>query len=130
MKALLPPGWPRPSGYANGVSARGRTIYTAGVVGWDQEGHFAAADLVGQLRQVLTNILAIIAEGGAGPEHIVKLTWYIVDRDEYVASIKEVGAAYRAVMGPHFPAMAVVQVAGLIEPAARIEIEATAVVPD
>lgn len=130
MKTLLPPGWPRPKGYANGVSARGRTIYTAGVVGWDESEQFAAADLPGQFRQVLLNILAILAEDGAGPEHIVRMTWYLVSRNDYAARIAEIGAVYREIIGNHYPAMAVVQVAALVERAALIEIEAIAVVPE
>ncbi len=130
MKALLPPGWPRPKGYANGISAKGRLIFTAGVVGWDEQERFAAQDLVGQFRQVLRNTLAVLAEDGAGPEHIVRMTWYITDRSDYLARIREIGAVYRELIGRHYPAMAVVQVAGLIEAAARIEIETTAVVPE
>ena len=129
MKTLLPPGWPRPKGYANAVSASGRLIFTAGVIGWDAQERIVAPDLVGQFRQILLNTLAILAEDGAGPEHVVRMTWYVVDRDEYVASLAETGAIYRALMGKHYPAMAVVQVAGLVEPAARIEIETIAVVP-
>jgi len=129
VKTLLPPGWPRPKGYANGVSASGRLIFTAGVIGWDETERIVAPDLVGQFRQILLNTLAILAEDGAGPEHVVRMTWYVVDRDEYVASLAETGAIYRDLMGKHYPAMAVVQIAGLVEPAARIEIETTAVVP-
>ena len=127
---MLPPGWPRPKGYANGVTATGRLVFTAGIVGWDEEEYFAAQDLVGQFRQVLLNTLAVLAEGGAGPEHIVRMTWYVTDRDDYVRNIREIGAVYRELVGNHYPAMAVVQVAALVEPAARIEIETTAVVPD
>ncbi len=130
MKALLPPGWPRPKGYSNGISARGRMIFTAGVVGWNEEESFAATDLVGQFRQLLLNTLAILAEDGAGPEHIVRMTWYITDRSDYLASMREMGAVYRELIGRHYPAMAVVQVAALVEPAARIEIETIAVVPE
>ena len=130
MKLLQPPGWPRPKGYANGISTRGRLIFTAGIVGWDEEQRFVAADFVGQFRQVLRNTLAVLAEGGAGPEHVVRMTWYVVDRDEYVGSIREVGAAYREAMGSHYPCMAAVQVAALVEPEARVEIETTAVVPE
>jgi enamine deaminase RidA (YjgF/YER057c/UK114 family) len=130
MKTLLPPGWPRPKGYANGISARGRTIFTAGVVGWDEEERFAAQDLVGQFRQILRNTLAILAEGGAGPEHIVRMTWYVTDRSDYIANLREIGAVYRELIGKHYPAMAVVIVAGLVEPAAKIEIETTAMVPE
>jgi enamine deaminase RidA (YjgF/YER057c/UK114 family) len=130
MKALNPPGWPRPKGYANGVSARGRTIVTAGVVGWNAEEIFESEDLAGQFRQVLLNILAILAEDEAGPEHIVRMTWYVTDLDAYRASLKQLGAAWRELIGRHYPAMAVVGVTGLVEPAARIEIEAMALVPE
>jgi enamine deaminase RidA (YjgF/YER057c/UK114 family) len=130
MRTLLPPGWPRPKGYSNGIAASGRLVFTAGVVGWDEEEYFAAQDLVGQFRQVLLNTLAILGEGGAGPEHIVRMTWYVTDRDDYVRNIREIGAVYRELVGKHYPAMAVVQVAALVEPAARIEIETTAVVPE
>jgi len=130
MKALLPPGWPRPKGYANGVSARGRNIFTAGVVGWDASERFVADDLAGQFRQALTNILAILAEDGAGPEHLVRMTCYVTDMAEYRGSLAAIGAAWRDVIGRHFPAMALVAVTALVEPAAKIEIEATAVVPE
>lgn len=129
MKTLLPPGWPRPSGFANGVSAEGRIVVTAGIIGWDETGRIVAPDLAGQLRQILLNTLAILAEAGAGPEHIVRMTWYVVDVDEYRSGLAEIGAAYKEVIGRHFPAMAVVQVGALVEPRARIEIETTAVVP-
>ena len=130
MKTLLPPGWPRPRGYANGVSASGRTIVTAGVVGWTAEEKFEAADLAGQFRQALANIIAILAEDGAGPEHIVRMTCYVTDRSEYLHSRDEIGAAWREIMGQNFPAMALVEVKGLIEAAAKIEIETTAVVEE
>ena len=130
MKVLLPPGWARPKGYSNGVSTRGRLIFTAGIIGWDEEFRFVAADLAGQFRQVLKNTLAILAEDGAGPEHIVRMTWYVVSRDEYSAQAEAIGAAYRELMGKNFPTMAVVEVAALVEPQARIEIETTAVVPE
>ena len=130
MKTLLPAGWPRPKGYSNGISARGRTILTAGVVGWNEQEEFAAEDLAGQFRQVLINILAILTEDGAGPEHIVRMTWYVTDIAEYRASLAGIGAAWRDLIGRHFPAMAVVQVTALVEPKAKIEIEATAVVPE
>jgi enamine deaminase RidA (YjgF/YER057c/UK114 family) len=130
VRALLPPGWPRPKGYANAVSAVGRLIFTAGVIGWDEEERLVAPDLPGQFRQILLNTLAILAEGGAGPEHVVRMTWYVVDIEEYRSALAEIGAIYKAIMGRNFPAMAVVQVASLVEPAARIEIEATAVVPE
>jgi enamine deaminase RidA (YjgF/YER057c/UK114 family) len=130
MKILQPPGWARPKGYANGISARGRTILTAGVIGWDERERIVASDLPGQLRQVLRNILAVLAEDGAGPEHIVRMTWYVVDLDEYRSNLAQIGAAWREAMGRNFPAMAVVGVTGLVEPEARIEIEAVAMVPD
>jgi enamine deaminase RidA (YjgF/YER057c/UK114 family) len=130
MKTLLPPGWPRPKGYANAVVARGRTIFTAGLVGWDAQERFGAPDLVGQFRQILLNLIAILAEDRAGPEHVVRMTCYVVSRDEYVAGLAGIGAAWRETMGRHYPAMAVVEVSGLVEPAARIEIEATAMVPE
>jgi len=130
VKTLQPPGWPRPKGYANGVSARGRMVFTAGVVGWDEAERFVADDLAGQFRQVLKNILAILAEDGAGPEHVVRMTCYVTSRDEYVAQAADIGAAWRETMGRHYPAMAVVEVSALVEPAAKVEIEAIAVVPD
>jgi len=130
MQTLLPPGWPRPKGYVNGVAARGRMVFTAGVVGWDEHERFVATDFTGQFVQVLRNTLAILAEAGAGPEHVVRMTWYILDREEYVASLAAIGAAWRELMGRHYPAMAVVAVAGLVERAARLEIETTAVVPE
>ena len=125
---LQPPGWVRPKGYANGVAATGRIVFTAGVIGWTAEEKIEAHDFVGQFRQVLDNTLAILAEGGAGPEHIVRMTWYITDRDEYLAASREVGAIYRELIGRNFPTMAVVIVAGLIARAAKLEIETTAVV--
>ena len=130
MKTLLPPGWPRPKGYANGVSAKGRVIVTAGVVGWDAEERFESENLVSQFRQVLLNVLAILAEDGAGPEHIVRMTWYVTDIPEYRFSLREIGAVYRELIGKHFPAMAVVGVTALVEPKAKIEIEVMAVVDE
>jgi enamine deaminase RidA (YjgF/YER057c/UK114 family) len=127
-RALLPEGWPRPVGYANGMTARGRIIVTGGLVGWDVMENFPET-FIGQVRQALLNIRAVLAEGGAGPENLVRLTWYVVDMDEYRASRKELGRVYREVIGTHYPAMAVVEVKGLLEPDARVEIEATAVVP-
>ena len=128
-QSLLPPGWKRPRGYANGIAASGRMVFTAGVVGWDAEERFVASDLAGQFRQVLVNTLAILAEGGAGPDHIVRMTWYITSRDDYLAQIAEIGAAYRDLIGRTYPAMAVVEVAALVEAAAKIEIETIAIVP-
>jgi enamine deaminase RidA (YjgF/YER057c/UK114 family) len=130
MKTLLPPGWPRPKGYANGISARGRLIATAGVVGWNEQEEFAAGDLAGQFRQVLVNTLAILAEDGAGPEHIVRMTWYVTDIEAYRNSLAGVGSAWRELIGKNFPAMAVVAVTALVEPQALIEIETLAVVPE
>ena len=130
MKTLLPPGWPRPSGFANGISAKGRMVFTAGIIGWDEKGRIVAPDLAGQLRQILLNTLAILAEDGAGPEHVVRMTCYVTSRDDYVAGLAEIGAAWREIMGRNWPAMAVVEVSRLVEPAARVEIEATAVVED
>lgn len=128
-QTLLPPGWLRPRGYANGVAATGRLVFTAGVVAFDAHERIVGDDLAGQFRQVLVNTLAILAEAGAGPEHIVRMTWYVTSRDEYIASLPAIGAAYRELIGRNFPAMAVVQVAGLVEDDARVEIETTAVVP-
>ena len=130
MRTLLPPGWPRPSGFSNGVSAEGRTIFTAGIIGWDESGRIVAPDLAGQLRQILLNTLAILPEDGGGPEHVVRMTWYVVDIDEYRLGLAEIGAAWKEVMGRNFPAMAVVEVGALVEPGARIEIETTAVVEE
>lgn len=129
MRALLPPGWPRPKGYANGISASGRLVVTAGVVGWNADEKFETDDLAGQFRQVLVNTLAILAEDGAGPEHIVRMTWYVTDLPAYRNSLAEIGAAYRELIGRNFPAMAVVGVTGLVEPRAKIEIETLAMVP-
>ena len=130
MKALLPTGWPRPKGYANGISASGRLIATAGVVGWTQDEVFETDDLAGQFRQILVNTLAILAEDGAGPEHIVRMTWYVTDIHAYRNSLPAIGAAYRELIGKNFPAMAVVGVTALVEPRAKIEIETLAVVPE
>ena len=129
-ETLLPEGWTRPKGYSNGIAARGRLVVTGGLVGWTREEKFEAADFAGQFRQLMLNTLAVLAEAGAGPEHIVRMTWYVLDRDEYVASLKEIGAVYRELIGKNFPAMAVVQVTALVEREARLEIETTAVVPE
>ena len=129
MKVLQPHGWPRPKGYSNGIAARGEMVFLAGVVGWDAEERFPSG-LVAQFRQALENIVAILAEGGAKPEHVVRMTWYITSRDDYLANGREMGAVYREIMGKHFPVMAVVQVVALMEAAAEIEIEVTAVIPD
>lgn len=130
MQFLQPPDWARPRGYANGVVAQGRLVFLSGQIGWDGQGRFASDDFVGQARQALSNILAILVEAGGSAEHVVRLTWYIVDKQEYLASGVALGRAYREVMGHHFPAMSVVQVAALLEDRARVEIEATAVLPE
>lgn len=128
-RILQPEGWARPRGYANGVSAAGRTIVVAGQIGWDGAQRLVAADLVGQARQALRNIVAILAEDGARPEHLVRLTWYVTDRAAYLAAGPALGEAYREVIGRHFPAMTAVEVTALMEPDAVVEIEATAIVP-
>ena len=130
MKTLQPPGWASPKGYSNGVAARGTLVFVAGQVGWDPEQRIEPGGFVAQARRALANVVAILAEGGARPEHIVRMTWYVVDKDEYLGSLREPGAVYRETVGRHFPAMTAVQVAGLVEEGARLEIEATAVVPD
>lgn len=129
LVALQPPEWKQPRGYANGIMGRGTVLVTGGVIGWDAEERLAVG-FVPQVEQVLRNIVAILAEGGAGPEHIARLTWYVTDVPAYRASLKEIGAAYRAVMGRNFPAMALIGVRELVEPAALVEIEATAILPD
>jgi enamine deaminase RidA (YjgF/YER057c/UK114 family) len=126
-RVLLPEGWPRPKGYSNGIAAEGRMVFVAGQIGWDAAGAFPEG-FAAQFRQTLANTLAVLAEGGAGPEHIVRMTWYVVDKREYLATLREIGAAWRDLVGPHYPAMAVIEVKGLIEDAARIEIETTAVI--
>ena len=127
-QVLQPSGWPMPMGYATGMAADGRLVVTGGVIGWDREGHLPAG-FVAQVRQTLSNISAILAEGRARPEHLVRLTWYVVDMEEYLANLKTLGRVYRDIFGSHYPAMALVQVVRLVEKAARVEIEATAVVP-
>jgi enamine deaminase RidA (YjgF/YER057c/UK114 family) len=129
MRILQPPGWPRPRGYANGVAAEGRLVFVAGQIGWDATGTIVSDDLVDQLRQTLENTLAVLREAGAGPQHVARMTWYVTDKREYLERAREIGEVYRALMGRHFPAMAVVEVKGLVEEGARIEIETTAVVP-
>jgi len=130
MKILQPPNWPRPKGYSNGISASGRMIFTAGVVGWDEHESFPEYTLHGQFSQALMNTLEILAQDGAGPQHIVRMTIYVTDRHEYVNSRDEIGAAWREIMGPNYPAMALVEVKGLVEAAAKVEIETTAVVEE
>jgi enamine deaminase RidA (YjgF/YER057c/UK114 family) len=128
LQILQPSGWPAPKGYANGMAADGRLVVTGGVIGWDTQG-VLPEDFIGQVRQTLANISAILAEGGAKPEHLVRLTWYVVDIEEYLTNLKALGKVYREIFGAHYPAMALVQVVRLVEKAARVEIEATAVVP-
>lgn len=130
MNVLQPPGWKPPKGYANGVVARGSTVVVGGQVGWNAQQQFESDDFVAQARQALANIIAILREAGAGPEHIVRMTWYVTDKREYVASYPALGAAYREVIGRHFPAMTAVEVKSLIEDRAKVEIEATAILPD
>ena len=129
MKILQPPGWARAKGFSNGIAAKGNLVFIAGQIGWTGECRWEAKDFAGQFRQALKNILDVLKEAKGGPEHIVRLTWYVIDKKEYLSSLQEVGAAYRELMGRHYPTMAVVQVSGLVEDQARLEIEATAVVP-
>jgi enamine deaminase RidA (YjgF/YER057c/UK114 family) len=129
MKVLLPPGWPRPRGYANGVAAQGHQVFIAGMIGWDAEGRFHTDDFVAQTRQALSNIVAVLSEAGGKPEHIVRMTWYVTDKREYLAAGKEIGAAYREIIGSYNAAMSAVQVSALMEDRAKVEIEATAVIP-
>lgn len=128
MRTLLPAGWPRPKGYANGVEAEGRLVFVAGQIGWDAEGVFPTG-FAAQFRQTLENTLAVLAEAGAGPEHVARMTWFVVDRAEYLVALREIGAIWRELMGAHYPAMSVVAVTALMEAQARLEIETTAVVP-
>lgn len=130
MKVLQPPNWPRPKGYSNGVSAKGRMIFTAGVVGWDEHETFPDYTLHGQFARALTNTLEILAQDGAGPQHVVRMTCYVTDRHEYMVSRDEMGAVWRAIMGANYPAMALVEVSALVESAAKIEIETTAMVEE
>jgi enamine deaminase RidA (YjgF/YER057c/UK114 family) len=129
MEILQPSGWPRPKGYANGIAASGTMVFVSGMVGWNADGVFDSDDFAAQARQALANAVTVLAEAGGRPEHIVRMTWYVVDRDEYLAAQRDVGVAYREVIGRHYPAMSAVQVAGLMEPRARVEIEVTAVLP-
>ena len=129
MRILQPPGWPRPRGYANGIAAEGRLVFVAGQIGWDTSGTVVSDDLVRQFEKTLENTLAVLREARAGPQHVARMTWYVTDKREYLARARELGEAYRALMGKHYPAMAVVEVKGLIEDRAKIEIETTAVVP-
>ena len=129
-QVLQPPGWARPKGYANGVAVRGRQIYVAGMIGWDGQGQFHTDDLAGQVRQALANVVAVLAEAGAKPEHIVRMTWYVTDKKEYVAAYPEIGKAFRELIGSFNAVMTAVEVAALIEDQAKVEIEVTAVIPE
>jgi enamine deaminase RidA (YjgF/YER057c/UK114 family) len=127
--SLLPPGWPRGKGYSHGIEAEGKLVFVAGQIGWNEKGEIVSNDFVAQLRQALLNTRAVLAAAGAGPEHIARMTWYILDKKEYLARLSEVGAVYREVLGRNYPAMAVIEVKGFIEDGARLEIETTAVIP-
>lgn len=130
MQALLPPDWPRPKGYANGVSARGRMVFVAGMIGWDAQGEFHTDELVGQVRQALQNIVEVLEAGDARPEHIARITWYFTDKHEYTAAMRDIGKVFRELIGNYDIAMTAFEVSALIEDRAKVEIEATAVVPD
>ena len=130
MKTLNPPDWLAPKGYANGVIARGSLLFVGGQIGWNAQQQFESDDFISQTRQTLLNIVAVLRAGGAGPEHMVRMTWYVIDRHEYRSRLKELGAVYREVIGKNFPAMSCVEVSGLVEDRAKIEIEVTAVLPD
>jgi enamine deaminase RidA (YjgF/YER057c/UK114 family) len=130
IKHLQPPGWAPARGYANGIAARGTQIYVGGQIGWNAVQQFETDDFIAQVAQTLRNIVAVLKESDAGPQHMVRMTWYITDRTEYLARLKELGGVYREVMGRHFPAMSCVQVAALMEERAKVEIEVTAVLPD
>ncbi len=130
MQILQPSSWARPKGYSSGIAARGQMIFVSGMIGWDASGNFPAGGFLGQTRQALLNIIAVLSEARAKPEHIVRMTWYVVDKDEYLSAAKEVGTIYRELMGRNYPAMTAVEVRGLMEEKARLEIEVTAVIPD
>ncbi len=129
MTILQPAGWPRPKGYSSGVSAHGTCVFVSGQIGWNERGAFPARDIAGQVRQALRNVVAVLAEAGARPEHVTRLTWFVTDKREYLGAQHAIGVAYREVMGRHFPAMSVVAVSALLEDEAKVEIEATAVIP-
>ena len=130
MQILQPPGWARARGFSNGIAASGRLVFIAGQIGWTGQAKWEAQDFAGQFRQALQNVISVLKEANGKPEHLVRLTWYVLDKNEYLSSLVKVGAAYRELMGRHYPTMAVVQVGGLVEPEARLEIEATAVIPE
>ena len=129
-RTLHPSHWKPAIGYSNGIAAEGRMIFTGGLIGWNADGLFETDDFVGQVEQALRNIVAVLAEGGARPEHLVRLTWYVTDKREYLTALKDIGRAYREIVGRHYPAMALVQVVALVEDRAKVEIEATAIIPD
>ena len=128
-KVIQPPGWPRPKGYSHGMVAEGRLLVTGGLIGWDEQERFTSDDFIDQLRQTLKNTVQVLESGGAEPGHIVRMTWYVTDKREYLERVREIGAVYRETIGRHFPAMAVVEVAALLEDRAKVEIETTAVIP-
>ncbi len=130
LHRLQPPNWAEPKGYANGIAAKGTQVFVGGQIGWNAQQQFESDDFIAQCRQTLINVLAVLSEAGAGPQHMVRMTWYVTSRDEYNARLRELGGVYREVLGKHFPAMTCVQVAGLMEARALVEIEVTAVVPD
>ena len=129
MNILLPPGWPRPKGYSNGVAVRGRQVFVAGMIGWDAQCQFHTDDFAGQVHQALSNVVAVLAEAGAKPEHIVRMTWYVTDKREYLSRGREIGAVFRELIGVYHAAMSAVQVSALMEDRAKVEIEVTAVIP-
>lgn len=129
MTVLQPPGWPRPKGYASGVRASGTLVFVSGQIGWDEHQRFTARDIAGQVRQALRNVVTVLAEAGGRPKDVARMTWFVVDKREYLSAQREIGEAYREVMGRHFPAMSVVEVGALLEDDAKVEIEATAVLP-
>lgn len=130
LEVLQPPGWPRPKGYANGIAASGRQVYVGGMIGWDHNEQFPSDDFIDQASQALKNTVAVLEAGGAKPEHVVRMTWYVTDKNDYLSRLPEVGKIYRDTMGYHFPAMALLQVVALVEDRAKVEIETTAVIPE
>jgi enamine deaminase RidA (YjgF/YER057c/UK114 family) len=130
MQILQPPGWTRPRGYSNGMAAKGHIVFIAGQIGWDEQCHFQTDDFAGQVRQALANVLSVLAQAGGRPEHIARMTWYVLDKRAYLEASRSIGQAYRELMGSHYPAMTAVEVSALIEDRALVEIEATAVIPE
>ncbi|HXV07779.1 MAG TPA: RidA family protein [Burkholderiales bacterium] len=129
LAVLHPAGWARPRGYSNGIAATGKQVFVAGQIGWDEQCRLVSSDFAEQARQALRNVVAVLKEAGAGPQHLARMTWYLTDKGEYLAAAKAIGQAYREIVGPHYPAMTAIQVSALIEDGAKVEIEATAVVP-